>query len=238
MRVAHLLGAIAAVALIGGAPAAKPAAKTSKPAARDWTKAIAATPEGGFRMGNPAAKIAIVEYGSLTCPHCRHFAQTGMKPLLQNYVRTGKASYEYRSMILNGLDLAATLLARCGGASRFFPMADKLYATQPAWIGKFEGLPTSEKQRLQKLSQPQMMVGVAKAAGLVPIAAAQGIAPARAQACLTNPAAAERLAEMYQAARDRGVKGTPTFFVNGTQVPAADWPTLEPHLRGARPERG
>ena len=238
MRAAHVLGALAALALVGGAPHAKPAAKPVKAAARDWTKVVAATPEGGFRMGSPAAPVAIVEYASLTCPHCRHFAETAMKPLLQNYVRTGKASYEYRSMVLNKLDLAATLVARCGGASRFFPLADKFYATQPAWIARFEALPAAEKARLQKLAQPQMMLGVAKATGLVPVAAAHGIAPARARACLVDTGAAERLAAMYQAARDRGVKGTPTFFVNGVQVPAGDWPSLEPHLRSAGAERG
>ena len=52
---------------------------------------FAVTPEGGFRMGDPKAKIAIVEYGSLTCPHCRHFAETAVKPLVDQYVRTGKA---------------------------------------------------------------------------------------------------------------------------------------------------
>ena len=56
------------------------------------------TPEGGFRMGNPAAPIKLVEYGSLACPHCRHFEETGYKPLLQTYVRTGRVSYEFRNL--------------------------------------------------------------------------------------------------------------------------------------------
>jgi len=81
---------LAAFALIGAAPHAP--RKASK--AVDWTKTVVDTPDGGFRMGNPKAKITIVEYGSLTCPHCRHFAETAMKPLLGQYVRTGKASSE------------------------------------------------------------------------------------------------------------------------------------------------
>ena len=71
-------------------------------------------------MGNPKAKVKLVEYGSLTCPHCRHFAETGMVPL-KAYVKSGKVSFEYRNYILNGIDVAATLVARCGGAAALLP---------------------------------------------------------------------------------------------------------------------
>lgn len=230
MRRTHVLAALLPVALLSlTAASAKPAARP----VHDWTTTFAVTPEGGFRMGNPAAKIAIVEYGSLVCPHCRHFAQTATKPLLQNYVRTGKASYEYRSLILNGADLAATLVARCNGPAHFFPMAGRLYATQPAWLGKLYSLSDAEKERLENLPQAEMVQEVAKITGLIPVATSYGIPPARAQACLKDDAAATRLAEMYQAARDRGVKGTPTFLVNGKEVPAGDWATLEPFLKDA-----
>ena len=196
----------------------------------DWTKTFAETPDGGFKMGNPNARIAIVEYGSLTCPHCRHFAETGLKPLLARYVRTGKATYEYRSLILNGIDVAATLVARCGGPSHFFPMAAQLYATQPTWIGKITG---AESERLNALPQDQMMLGVAKVTGLFPIAAAHGIPTAKAKTCVQDQAAADALQQMVQAASDKGVTGTPTFFVNDKLVPAYDWATLEPFLKDA-----
>lgn len=226
-----------ALILLGAAtvlPAAATASRSAaKPAVHDWTRTFAVTPEGGFRMGNPEAKIAIVEYGSLTCPHCQHFAETGVKPLLQNYVRTGKASYEYRSLVLNGIDLAATLVARCNGPSRFFPIAETLYKTQPVWIAKIDGLPETEKDRLQSLPRVEMMMAVAKITGLIPVAAANGIPAARAKACLADDDAALKLAQMHKAAVDRGVQGTPTFVVNGTQVQTADWAELEPYLKKA-----
>ena len=84
-------------------------------------------------MGNPTARVKLVEYGSLACPHCRHFEETGYKPLLQRYVRTGKVSYEFRKMVLNAPDIAVSLLARCAGAGKFFPMSEEVYATQPEW---------------------------------------------------------------------------------------------------------
>lgn len=232
MRKAFALALLGAAMLLPmAATASKPAAKPA--AARDWTRTFAVTAEGGFRMGNPGAKIALVEYGSLTCPHCQHFAETGVKPLLQNYVRTGKLSYEYRSLVLNGIDLAVTLVARCNGPSRFFPIAEQLYKTQPMWVAKVDRLPDAEKDRLQNLPRSEMMVSVAKLTGLIPVAAAHGIPPAKAEQCLKDDAAAMKLAEMHQAALDAGVPGTPTFLVNGKRVNAGDWPSLEPFLKDA-----
>jgi protein-disulfide isomerase len=217
---------LAAVALIGAAPHAP--RKASK--AVDWTKTVVDTPDGGFRMGNPKAKITIVEYGSLTCPHCRHFAETAMKPLLSQYVRTGKASYEYRSLVLNGIDIAATLVARCGGAAHFFPVAEELYATQTTWVSKVTG---EESEKLSAMPPEQQMLGVAKVTGLIPIAAKHGIPAAKAEACVSDEAAAEALEQAAQAAADKDVQGTPTFFVNGKKVAAGDWATLEPFLKEA-----
>jgi protein-disulfide isomerase len=222
-----------AIALAAFAVAAFPAsaAPSRKAIAQhDWSHSFSITADGGFVMGNPKARINIVEYGSLTCPHCRHFAETAYKPLVSEYVRTGKASYEFRSFVLNGIDFAATLVARCGGPSHFFPVADELYVTQPTWIGK---ITDADTDKLNALPQDQMLFGVAKATGLISIAARHGIPSAKAEECLKSQAAADELTKMAQAANDAGVTGTPTFFVNGKQVPAYDWATLEPFLKDA-----
>lgn len=210
------------------ASSAKAAAKTA--AAVDWTRSFAVTADGGFRMGNPKARVAIIEYGSLTCPHCRHFAETAAKPLVTQYVRTGKASYEYRSLVLNGIDLAATLVARCGGPSHFFPIAEQLYATQPTWIGR---MTEDQQSKLQAMPEGEMILNIARITGVVRIAAIHGVPAAKAEACARNEQAAKQLAAMVRAANDRGVIGTPTFFVNGEKVPAYDWATLEPFLKKA-----
>ena len=229
IRPASAILAAAALAFASG-PADSRTPPRAKPVSKDWSNSFSVTPESGFRIGNPNAKIAIVEYGSLTCPHCRHFAESAYKPLISQYVRTGKASYEFRSLILNGIDVAATLVARCDGPKRFFPIAEQLYATQPTWIGK---ITETESARLNALPQDQMMLGVAKVAGFIPVAAAHGIPAKKAEACLTSQPAADELTKMAQAAADLGVDGTPTFFVNGKKVPAYDWPSLQPFLKEA-----
>ena len=196
----------------------------------DWSRTFSATADGGFRMGNPKAAIAIVEYGSLVCSHCRDFARSSMKPLAAEYIRAGKASYEFRPLILSGLDAAATLVARCGGPAKFFPIADELFATQSTWTATIS---EEEFARLIKLPQADMLAAFARQAGLTRVGARHGIAPAKAEACVRNDAALQTLAKMAKAAEDRGVQGTPTFFVNGKRVKAYDWTTLKPHLKQA-----
>jgi protein-disulfide isomerase len=226
----------AAVLLLAAAAAAVPAAAAA-PAGRtapvrvDWARTVVATPEGGFRMGNPGARVKLVEYGSLTCGHCANFARAGMAPLVGTYVRSGKVSYEYRHFILNGLDIAATLVARCGGAGRFFPVADRLYATQGQWMGRVSTFTAAQKAQMNALPENQRLGRVAELAGIVQIAAQQGIAPAQAKRCLSDQAALGRLGKMAEAAQAQGVSGTPTFFFNGANIGTQTWATLEPILR-------
>ena len=219
-----LLSALALAVPASAKPVAKPAAGPN------WTRTYAVTSEGGFRMGNPRAKVSVVEYASLVCPHCRHFAETAMRPLLASYVRTGKANYEYRPYILDGVDIAANLVARCNGPASFFPMADDLFATQPLWRARISD---ADMEQLGTLPQGQMMLAIAEQTGLVLTGAVHGIAPAKARACLADEAASVKLTAMRQAAEARGVTGTPTLFVNGKKVPAYDWATLEPFLKRA-----
>ncbi|HYW16675.1 MAG TPA: thioredoxin domain-containing protein [Allosphingosinicella sp.] len=223
-----LMLACAAVPAAAAAPAGKPAS-----ARVDWSRTVVATPEGGFRMGNPAAKVKLVEYASLTCSHCATFAKEGMQTLIGTYVRSGKVSYEYRNFILNGLDVAATLVARCGGPGRFFPATDKLYATQAQWKDRVRALTDAQKQALNALPENQRLGRLADLAGIPQIAAQQGISSAQAKRCLTDRVAFDGLGKMNEAAAAQGVQGTPTFFLNGANIGPHTWTTLEPKLREA-----
>jgi protein-disulfide isomerase len=223
--------AVVALALLPAAAAAKPAAKAQ--AVHDWSRTVVATPEGGFRMGNPAAKVKLVEYGSLACPHCRHFEQTGLKPLVQQYVRTGKVSYEFRNLLINGPDIAVSLLARCAGPAKFFPMSELVYATQPEWEARIQGMSDAQKAELEAMTDQQRVLLFAKLGGLSQLAGRGGITPARAQQCLSDPKGLKQLLDMTQAAMDGGIHRTPTFIVDGKPTDAATWEQLEPLIREA-----
>src|SRR3954463_15313398 len=111
-----LAGAIAVVAIAGCN--SKPGdAKTNAPAkfeqvrppkGGDWTMVTNATPQGGFMMGNPNAKVKLVEYGSLTCPHCREFDEKGVPTLIGTYIKSGQVNWEFRNYVRDSFDIAAT----------------------------------------------------------------------------------------------------------------------------------
>jgi protein-disulfide isomerase len=227
MKIALALVALAGLPVSGAAVAAKPVAKAA--ATHDWTKTVVATPEGGFRMGNPAAPVKLVEYGSLACPHCRHFEETGYKPL-QDYVRSGRVSYEFRNLLINGPDMSISLLAHCAGPAKFFPMSELVYATQEQWQKKIEAM---DESSLDKLTDQQRIIRYAEVGGMAQIAGRFGVTPAHAKQCLADPKGLERLINMTKAAMDNGIGHTPTFIINGKVTDAATWEALEPLIKQA-----
>lgn len=231
MRIATAVAAALAISATPSGASGKPAAK---PGARaDWSRTVVATPEGGFRMGNPNAKVKLVEYGSLACPHCRHFEETGFKPLVQAYVRTGRVSYEFRNFLLNAPDISISLLAHCAGPARFFPMSEMIFATQPQWQAKIAAITDEQRGEIEKLSDAQRIVRLAEIAGFPQIAARFGVMPARAHQCLADPKGVERLLNITKKAADAGITHTPTFLINGKVSDSATWEQLEPELKQA-----
>ena len=218
--------------LIAAALAAIPAAASPKTV--DWRQTVAATADGGMAVGNPKAKVSLVEYGSMTCPHCREFAEQGVPPLLANYVKSGKVRFEFRNFVLNGYDLAASLVARCGGARRFFPATERIFAEQPKWIARVQATPPAKMEAAKALPADKQLAAMADIAGLKALGMASGIPAARIDQCLADKGAAERLmAYARKASAEQDVKGTPTFFLNGKRVDAHDWKSLEPLIRKA-----
>src|SRR5918998_1867242 len=81
--------------------------KVARPANGDWSQVVTKTPEGGFMMGDPQAKVRLLEFASMTCPHCKEFDETGVQPLIDKYVKSGQVSYELRNYVRDGFDVAA-----------------------------------------------------------------------------------------------------------------------------------
>lgn len=205
------------------------------PGGGDWTQMVSQTPEGGFRMGNPNAPVKLIEFGSMTCPHCAEFSETGEPQLVEKYVKTGRVSFEFRNFVRDPADLAASLLARCGGPTPFFKLTDQLFAAQRDWIGKLQTMSPADQQRLQGM-QPQQAVGaMARQAGLVDFVRVRGVPTEKAEACLADQAALQRLVDMNNAAiKTYQISATPSFLINGKLAESsADWMSLEPKIREA-----
>jgi protein-disulfide isomerase len=214
--------------------ASGPVAATPAPAGQDWTTTFAATPDGGFVMGNPNAPIKLVEYGSLTCPHCAEFSRVGTEPL-KALVQQGKVSWEFRNYVRDSVDTTITLIARCNGPASFFGMLEALYADQAGWFAKIQAVPQAQLEAIQNLPPAQQFPKLADVTGVKEFAAQRGVAAAKADACLSDQAQAQQLAKMVEKANGMaGFVGTPTFLINGQIVPnSANWETLEPALKQA-----
>ena len=219
----------------GPAAPAGPVAATAPPAGQDWTEVVSQTSDGGTRMGNPDAPVKLVEYASLTCPHCRDFTAEAADPLRNNYIRTGKVSWEYRPFLLNGLDTAAFLLARCQGAGPFFKLAEQTYADQLNWVGKYTKLTPAEQTAIGGMDPTVQFKKMAEAAGLDGFYRARGLPQAKADQCLADVKSAEDLVRIRDhATNDLNVTGTPTFFINGTiQDQVYTWEALDKNLAKA-----
>ena len=219
--------------MIAAALAAAPAAAAlGQPT--DWRSTVVATADGGMAIGNPKAKVSLVEYGSMTCPHCREFASDGVPPLIANYVKSGKVRFEFRNFVLNGYDLAASLVARCAGPKRFFAATERIFAEQSKWIARIQATPPARMEAAKALPADKQIAAMAGIAGLKPLGVASGIPAARIDQCLADKGQAEQLmAFARKAGAEQGVKGTPTFFLNGTRVDAHNWATLEPLVKKA-----
>jgi len=211
------------------------AAPVAAPNNGDWSTIVTKTPEGGFMMGNPNAKVKLVEFGSMTCPHCAEFEERGAKPLIDNYVKKGLVSYEFRNFVRDPYDVAASLLARCGGEASFFGLTRGLYADQRDWIGKIQAADPAKVQGLQTMTPAQQFSAIADIAGLKQFAAMRGVPRAKADACLANESEINQLVQMNSdAASTYNIPGTPSFLINGTLVDqTAAWDQLEPKIKEA-----
>ena len=219
------LAAIAAPAL----PAAEAAAQQRRPAAVDWTRVAARTPEGGFRMGNPDARLKVVEYVSLTCGHCAEFAHEGAAGLMAA-VRTGQVSIEYRNYVRDGLDISAAMLSRCASPVNYFAMTHALLGAQATWTGRTRNVPEAQRREISALPPLQIAQRLVPLLGLDAVGQRYGITPALRQRCMTQ-AGINQLEQMRTTADAMGVQGTPTFFINGVMQNVNTWAGIEPLLR-------
>lgn len=235
--------AVAAIALAGcnknqgNAVSNEPVKITqvAPPPGGDWTQVVNAT-AAGFMMGNPNAKVKLVEFGALTCPHCREFDEKGVPTLVDKYVKSGQVSWEFRPYLLHGLDLPAVLIAECNGPNSFFPLMRAIYKDQPVWIGKIQSAPEAQQEQAQNLPPEKQFLVLAQMAGLQDWAALRGVPQTKSTQCLTDTRKVDDLVQATSNVTDQfpDFQGTPSFVLNGTMLKdTASWDKLEPQLKAA-----
>ncbi len=220
-----------------GGLSGEPIAKVAAPAGKAWADTVEKTPQGGYRMGNPQAPIKLVEYGSLSCSHCAEFSEQGSAALRDEFVASGRVSYEMRNFVRDPLDLTASLLTRCGAPESYFALTEQAFANQAAMFQKAQG--AGEAAYAAAMAQPdaKRYAALADLAGLSEFFAARGIARDQAAACLAKVGEAQALAKRTQEqGAEFKIEGTPTFLVNGQMIGSMGWTELRAKLQsmGAR----
>jgi protein-disulfide isomerase len=243
MKITFIAPLLMAVALIAGckkdgaagtAPSGEQAAAVAPPAGTSWAETIVKTPEGGYRMGNPNAPIKLVEFGSLTCPHCAEFAELGAAEIRDKFVASGKVSFEFRNFVRDPLDITATMLTHCAPPQSFFALTDQVFANQEDMYAKIQGAGEAAQKAVGEGPPAQRFIGYANLAGLTDFFAARGLAKPQAEACLADVSKAQGFADATEKdAATFAIQGTPTFLINGTKVEANTWPGIKAELERA-----
>ncbi len=237
MKYLVLLAALLAAACSKGgdnAQQAAPVAAVTAPAGQPWTETVAKTDEG-YVVGNPAAPIKLVEYGARLCPACKQFATTGFEPLMQNYVSTGKVSFEFRDFLIHGpAELGLAVLARCADKSAFFPILEQSYQNQDAMNQAMMAVPPAQQQALQSAPPAAAITGWTQAIGGIAFMQQRGLPEAKARACLADQKTIDAVTAVTQKrGADGTVSATPTLIVNGNKLDTASWADVEKALKAA-----
>lgn len=220
----------------GNGAAAAPVAGATPPAGRQWTEVVTRTADSGWRMGNPDAPIKLIEYGSRTCPVCGAFARAGMDPLENQYVKSGKVSYEFRDFLVHAPDLGVAALGECVPTEAFFPVLEQMYQQQPQFLDKLENPPPADfQQKLQSATPQQGATMWVDYLGYIPFMQQRGLPEQKARACLSDGQKLTQIGNVTEhAMQDMNVTGTPTFFINGQQQQGViTWAQLEAALKAA-----
>lgn len=245
MRIKSILFAVtAAIALAScsggdstGAPKGEPIAKVAAPAGKAWTDVVSKTQAGGYKMGNPDAKLQLLEYGAISCPGCAQFSVQSTEDL-NKLINTGVIAMEYRPYLVHGVqDIPGFLLATCSGPEAFFPLIEQLYAEQQSWLSKLSTVTPADQQAMQKMTPAEISSLLGTKMGLIEFVKSRGISEDQAKACLTDKAAIDALiASTEKATRDDGVGGTPFFLLNGAKLDVNGWVQVKGKLveAGAR----
>lgn len=198
-----------------------------------WSDVVSKTEKGGYVMGNPDAPIKLVEFGSLTCGACGNFAAMSFAPLRDEYIASGRVSFELRNFVRDPIDLTIAALTRCGADASYFPLTEQVFANQGEILQAAQQL----NPDIGQLPPAERFIALAQGLGLDQFFAQRGIAQNQTNACLADVASIEKLAEQTQAATEEyKVSGTPTFLINGEVLNINTWPEIETRIQqmGAR----
>lgn len=181
-------------------------------------RATIATVEGDAFMGPQDAKVTVIEYGSPTCPGCKFWHDNFLAEMKRDYIDTSKIKFIFREFAIHGpVDAGIFSVARCAGTADYFAVLDEAFVRQ---------------RDIVMASQKGDSINALKSLG-----EKFKLSGAQVEACLSDKQNIQRINDVGAYARQIGVSSTPTFFVNGVEVTAADlsqqWPAMKAAIDAA-----
>jgi protein-disulfide isomerase len=214
-----------AAALLAAAPLAIAAT------AHNWLATV--TADGtGHRIGNPDAKVRLVEYVSYTCPHCAAFTKEAEGAIQLGYIQPGKVNVEIRNLIRDPIDLTVAMLVDCPPMSRFPQNHSAFLAHQESWIGPMSTATTAQQERWRQPTAAGRRA-IASDFKFYDIMERRGYSRAQTDHCLADDALMKRIvASSADDWKKPGIEGTPSFSINGDIMPGTHtWASLKPQLQ-------
>lgn len=149
-------------------------------------------------LGSADAPVTIVQYASLTCPHCKRFHAEVYPALKRDYIDTGKVRYILRDFPIGRQSGQGSIALRCAAPDKFVSLYGKFLDQQPAWV--------SQEVRIDPIFA---------------VAAQSGLSRADYDACRSNAALVENIKAIKDRGRKLGIIGTPNFFIQDKLVKKA-----------------
>ena len=158
--------------------------------------------EGDHIISFGKPKNTIIEYASMTCPHCSDFHGNIFPKIKEELIDTGKVKYTFRDFPLDPFAMAGTMIANCVSEDKYFDVINVLLKTQQKWIEKgYQGIISIAKNFGLTLSETEQCLGNKELIKLIE----------------TN---------MSLASNSFGITGTPTVFVNGKKIQPLEYENI------------
>ena len=169
-------------------------------------------PLGDMTMGKKDAPVVVIEYASMTCPHCADFNNKTFPELKKTYIDTGKVYYISRPFPFDSAATAAFMLAYCAGPERYFGFVDVLFEQQRQWVIADDPMAALQKIALQG-----------------------GISKDKFEQCMKDGKVFDHISKVAKRAAEKfDVRSTPTFFINGQKVQGfMPWSEFQPLIEKA-----
>ncbi len=218
----------------GEVTSAEPLPNVEAPEGTEWRNVVAKTEENGYVIGNPEAPIKLVEYASLMCGACAAFENEAYSEIIEDYVNTGRVSFEIRNFLIRPQGIPLAILTRCGPDETYPALTEQVFKNQNTI---FETMQTADQDRMQTLFNNAAENGyteIAQGLGLIEFFKALGISEDQANVCLADKSKAQELLDMTEkGVKEYKVEGTPSFFINNVKVEYSGWANLKGKLQEA-----